>query len=88
MKTVTPSNKCPNCNYIIDRASSIDSERKPTKGDLSVCFNCGTFLIFNRDLTVSMLSHDKFTKLDLSTKQAMLKAKLGILEVHQDENQN
>ena len=71
MKTHTPANNCPACNYNIDAASGIEEDIKPQNGDLSVCFNCGAFLIFNEDLTVSLLSQKSFSELDNQTKANM-----------------
>lgn len=43
---------CPKCSERLDCSSGLSHEHKPAPGDLSVCLECGTALVFNDDLTV------------------------------------
>lgn len=47
VETIVPRSACPECGHEMDRATGAFSERaRPQPGDISVCINCGTVLIF------------------------------------------
>lgn len=49
--TRTPPALCLNCGELIDAAAPVyDSESVPNAGDASMCFRCGTFMIFTETL--------------------------------------
>jgi len=54
--TRTPLNQCPNCGKDIDSATGMDKGVPPNPGDLSVCLYCASFLVFNDDLSVRMIT--------------------------------
>ena len=50
MKTTEmPGEPCPECGDKLDRATSPKGET-PEPGDVSICFNCGTILVFDDKL--------------------------------------
>lgn len=56
---------CPNCKYIFDTHSEInDNKIKPVKGDYSICFNCGEFLEFDKDLKPFVIGYDQLKNAD------------------------
>jgi len=49
--TRTPRNKCLNCGFWTEAASTPDgSAGAPTEGSLSVCIKCGAVMMFDQDL--------------------------------------
>jgi hypothetical protein len=70
------SKNCPTCNYLHDDHTCLnDDDQKPTKDDLTICFNCGELLIFVDDLYNKRIVTEQETEemyLDEETK-AMIK---------------
>lgn len=55
-----PSTPCPRCGYNIDAATSLDGgDFHPAAGDLSVCIECGTWLVFDDELRPRELTKDE-----------------------------
>jgi len=50
--TIIPEQRCPYCDYKMDRTTHAFGDAKPQCGDYSMCLNCGRIGIFNDDLTV------------------------------------
>jgi DNA-directed RNA polymerase subunit M/transcription elongation factor TFIIS len=63
--------KCPNCGTILNASEEVSSDTAPGPGDLTVCNYCGVAMIFNKDMTVRMLTDGEFAVLDVETKQAI-----------------
>jgi hypothetical protein len=52
-----PPVRCPDCNYPLDAASDpTDRAARPNPGDMTVCFQCTTFLEFRADMTLQVAS--------------------------------
>lgn len=48
MDHVMPDAVCPACGYVSDRAAPADDNpAPPEKGDITVCFGCGTILVYD-----------------------------------------
>lgn len=46
---------CPNCGYTLDAVGTIDGKvHMPKRGDCTVCLNCVSVLIFDRDLKLEL----------------------------------
>jgi hypothetical protein len=50
MKSYKDATNCPNCGYQFTAASGITTDAAPKPGDLSLCLNCGTQLIFTNEI--------------------------------------
>lgn len=70
MKTTKiPNNSCPKCSARIEFATAapgpgMDPEASPQPGDLTICINCSTFLIFEKDLSLSLMTKELFDSLE------------------------
>jgi hypothetical protein len=52
-----PPVRCPDCNYELDAASHpFDPAARPSPGDITVCFQCTTFLEYRADMTLRVAS--------------------------------
>lgn len=74
------SNHCPNCGYKLDAASVLGSDDNisPEAGDISVCFSCTAFLIYDDDLKSLMLTPDQLLQLPDYLLLDMTRARLYI----------
>ena len=53
MKTIkTRGQVCPVCGSLLDAASSIDHDKKPKPGDVSICIYCAYPLIFEENYRI------------------------------------
>ena len=51
MKTTRlPPANCPACGKILDACTSVEPDRQPSPGDLTICAHCIEILKFNEDL--------------------------------------
>lgn len=51
---VTPTNLCPHCGYMIDRASGLDGEQGPRPGDVTLCLRCAEVSLFGATLQLEI----------------------------------
>ena len=55
-----PECHCPVCDKKIDAASNLyDESERPFPGDVSVCIQCGTILVFDFDLTMRLPTEEE-----------------------------
>ena len=48
----TPKDHCPVCHHVLDACSDFENNpRGPQPGDVSLCIECATVLVFNDNLT-------------------------------------
>lgn len=45
-------NRCPYCDSKVDGATEISGDKAPKPGDVSICFYCIQFLVFDENLGV------------------------------------
>ena len=70
--------RCPNCFYFFDSDTNLEDEAiAPTEGDISICLNCGTILMFDKDLKRVEMPKYKFERLDAAIKSEIFKALLA-----------
>lgn len=56
--------RCPVCDHIIDAASAVDaSGAHPSPGDVSICAECTSYLMYNDDLSSHVITVDEFVTL-------------------------
>lgn len=41
---------CPKCGYLLEAATDMESDKRPSPGDWAVCINCATVLRFDENL--------------------------------------
>lgn len=58
--------ECPACGYQMDRASGVNTEAKPSCGDLTVCIDCGAICEFGRDLEMVLVAPELLPGADYS----------------------
>jgi hypothetical protein len=63
LSAILKDHLCPQCGGLLNAATSIDGEWKPEAGDLSICLECGAFLVFNQDQTVRKMAGEELKKL-------------------------
>lgn len=56
---------CPVCKEKLDAASNaeVSDQSPPECGDVSICFYCASYLIFDEDLTLQLLSEEDLLEL-------------------------
>ena len=52
-------NKCLNCDYKFDAATSMFNEAQPKPGDITVCLRCGHIMAFTKSLAVRNLTNQE-----------------------------
>lgn len=62
--TMLPKAHCPVCNATLDAASPSQNVPEPEPGDVSVCFYCTAFLVFNAEMIPESLSDSELNSLD------------------------
>lgn len=77
-QSTVPESACPNCNKVMDRATSIRKDNAvPDSGSISICINCTSILIYNDDLQLELLPKDVLREIsitDSKTYQLLRKA--------------
>lgn len=73
LTTKMGNDKCPHCGAPCTCATGAIEEAVPKPGDLSVCFKCGGFLQYSRDMALQKLPMVVFETLDRQTKRTLLK---------------
>jgi hypothetical protein len=68
--------KCPNCKYSFTAHTDITNEiAKPTEGDYTICINCGSVLLYQKD-TLKLMTEEEIDNLPWGIKDS-----IGILKV-------
>lgn len=76
---------CPNCNYHMDAVTPISDDNDnieqqgPQENDLTLCFNCGQILQFQKDLSVIPVKIEDLHDLDEITLETFLNWQKAIL---------
>jgi hypothetical protein len=50
---------CPQCSHLLDAHTNTEGDGPPCEGDVSVCIECASVLIFDADLKVLLISIDE-----------------------------
>jgi hypothetical protein len=67
--TRVPVSPCPTCRAPNDAAMDADGEARPVPGDLTVCVQCATVVVYDDELQLQLPSPDLV--LDADTKVAL-----------------
>lgn len=59
----TPFDICPVCSYITNRAAAVDDQVPPKPGDYSICFNCTSFVTFDDDMRIVLLTDNEIAQM-------------------------
>jgi hypothetical protein len=79
-----PPNPCPVCGKENDAATSSTTPGTfPSPGDLSICHNCISILIFKEDLTTREFTAEEFVELPVDERSHLKMMQESILEVKQ-----
>jgi hypothetical protein len=58
---LVPESKCPTCNYtlnaVAERGAPVSS--MPQEDDITMCIECYTPLLFNKDLSIRLLNEEE-----------------------------
>ena len=55
---------CPICGFVLNAMSTTDMDSsQPESGDVSICFNCTSYLIFDENFKVRLLTVDEIVDL-------------------------
>lgn len=65
IETQVPENLCPYCGKKLDAASG---EGTPSPGDVSVCIECASPLMFTDELTLRVMTRAEFADLPPATR--------------------
>lgn len=60
MSSNAPPTPCPICKKVLDAATCMEGEHKPSPGDVSICLYCQTWLRFTDDLGLRLFIEDDF----------------------------
>lgn len=74
-------NRCPYCGYFSDRATHLEEEVTPEKGDLSFCINCGNVSKFDNNLNLVKINLHKLSFQEKKEIARIKSAWRGIQEV-------
>ena len=75
--TYTPRCPCPACGKKVDAASPHEGSAKPKPGSASICFYCGTRLVFTRTMRVRLMTDREWQRLDAEHRKLIEKVQLG-----------
>ena len=80
MTTIQPSN-CPVCLKQFDAATSPFGDSAPTPGDLTVCIYCASFLIFEQDLRLRLMTEQEIGELPDEARIQIMRVRRAIKAV-------
>jgi hypothetical protein len=81
---VMPTNYCPICGKKLDRAGLVSKTGEygePSPGALTVCFGCGGWLVFRKDLSLRKMDAEDIRQIDSETHQMLMTISRAIKEV-------
>lgn len=79
--TVPRPAMCPNCGLAGDKHTGGPDERPPQPNDITMCFGCGMFLMFNDDMSLRFMKFADFKPLPSVQKFDLLIMKLQWLDL-------
>lgn len=88
--TEIPVARCPVCHYKMDHTAAATKEgrQKPSEGDLSVCFRCGTATKFDKNLIMVPLTAEDMAEIELEDPDVYLKMRKvqGVIAAMRKQN--
>lgn len=64
---ISEEDKCPFCGYIINAATSPTGDQPPEPGDVSICFKCTSYVVFDDNLKLRCMTDDELLELPNET---------------------
>lgn len=58
---------CPQCNITLNIVMGVDKESEPIEDDIMVCNNCGSILIFGKNLIFNKITNKKLKEIKLQS---------------------
>lgn len=87
-----PECLCPCCSKVLDAATAVDPKdvSRPQAGDYSVCFGCGSFLRFQPDGRLRLLTMTEMALLDDDSRNELMKVRRSVVrfKIHQALSSN
>ena len=77
----TPEQECPGCKTKLDAADPLNNDNSPAPGDLSVCYRCGSFLVFDEGLSIRLMRVAEIEALEDDDRNLMLRARRAIQQM-------
>lgn len=71
---VMPEAKCPLCGHRFDRCTNVTGTNRPNTGDVSLCIQCGSALVFVADGTMRLATRDDLADVQGSARDRMAQA--------------
>ena len=60
MKTTrTPASRCSSCGTVNDAATSVEGDKTPDEGSITVCLWCGHIMAYDTDLKLRELTNEE-----------------------------
>lgn len=84
----TPVNYCPICGKKLDRATMVSKtgeSAEPTPGALTVCIDCGGWLVFRKDLSLRRMDEQDILAMDSETHQILRTVSRVVKEIKHPE---
>lgn len=73
---------CPCCHAHLNAATGLTGAFAPAPGDLSVCFDCASFLVWNSDSDFRLITPDEWVELPLEVRHMMEATRRAIQMFH------
>ena len=76
---------CPQCGSVINAARGCgdDADKSPDPGDVSICVVCGSYLIFDDNIKVRLMTVDEVCELDNELLYALTTARNEIIRFNE-----
>lgn len=58
-----PKSACPFCAHELDTAAAIDDRHTPAPGDLTLCINCGEWLVFGEGMSLQKPTDEEYVEI-------------------------
>lgn len=73
-KQILKPQECPSCGYKLEIHTSLENpDDKPSPNDLSVCYNCGTWNKYGKNLEILSLTDEEKNNIDNKTLNILTK---------------
>jgi hypothetical protein len=71
MRLTNPTVKCPKCGHCLDAATSVEKENLlPKEGDLSVCIECASLLMYEEGYFLHLITEKELSELRMNNPRA------------------
>jgi hypothetical protein len=75
-----PESRCLHCGTTLNAVTSIEPDKRPEPGDITVCLRCGHIMAFATDLTLRALTDEEMYK--IAGDERMLQVQRMLAEIN------